>query len=234
MEHVSHFNQRMAVHSKNKALMCKVFPFSLGPVAMRWFDSLGAGSIDSFKELTQAFGSFFITCSKVPRPLDSLLSLFMRKGETLKTYPNRYWEIFNEIDGNFDDMAIKTFKVGLPTKHGLKKSLTRKPATNVRQFIDRIDKYKRVEEGQQQGKEKSKVISQEMRDFRSDRYNNNRPRRDFVGQSEPTAPQMVNTVFREPMHQVLEKIKNESYFKWPNKIGRDPLRHNQSLHCQYH
>ena len=52
VEHVSHFNQRMVVHSKNEALMCKVFLFSLGPVAIRWFDSLGAGSIDSFKELT--------------------------------------------------------------------------------------------------------------------------------------------------------------------------------------
>ena len=52
VEHVSHFNQRMAVHSKNEALMCKVFPSSLGLMAMRWFDGLGARSIDSFKELT--------------------------------------------------------------------------------------------------------------------------------------------------------------------------------------
>ena len=52
VEHVSHFNQRMVVHSKNEVLMCKVFPSSLGPVAMRWFDGLGVGSIDSFKELT--------------------------------------------------------------------------------------------------------------------------------------------------------------------------------------
>ena len=49
MEHVSHFNQRMAVHSKNEALMCKVFPSSLRPVAMRWFDGLVEGSISSFK-----------------------------------------------------------------------------------------------------------------------------------------------------------------------------------------
>ena len=35
VEHVSHFNQRMAVHSRNKILMCKVFPSSLGPMAMR-------------------------------------------------------------------------------------------------------------------------------------------------------------------------------------------------------
>ena len=40
------------MHSKNEALMCKAFPSNLGPVAMRWFNGLGAGSIDSFKELT--------------------------------------------------------------------------------------------------------------------------------------------------------------------------------------
>ena len=90
VEHVSHFNQRMAVHSKNETLMCKVFPSSLGPMAMRWFDGLAAGSVNSFRELTQAFGSRFITCSRVPQPLDSLLSMSMREGETLKAYSDRY------------------------------------------------------------------------------------------------------------------------------------------------
>jgi len=96
-------------------------------------------------------------------------------------YSDKYWEMFNERDGDFDDVAIRTFKVGLPAEHGLRKSLTRKSATSVHQFMDRIDKYKRVEEGQQQGKGKAKVVPQEMRDFRLDRYNNNRPRRDFAG-----------------------------------------------------
>ena len=54
----------MIVHSKNETLMCKVFSFSLGPMAMRWFDGLGVGTIDSFKKLTRAFGSRFIICSK--------------------------------------------------------------------------------------------------------------------------------------------------------------------------
>nr|POF00331.1 hypothetical protein CFP56_33964 [Quercus suber] len=50
VEHVNHFNQRMAVHSRNEALMCKVFPSSLGLVVMRWFDGLKEGSISSFQE----------------------------------------------------------------------------------------------------------------------------------------------------------------------------------------
>ena len=155
---MNQFNHRMAVHSKDGALLCKIFPSSLGPVAMRWFNGLRVNSINSFKELTQAFGSRFVTCSKVPRPLDSLLSLFMREGETLKTYSDRYWEMYNKIDSNFEDVAISTFKIGLPNEHGLRKSLTGKTVTNVRQLIDWIDKYKRVEEDQQQGKGKAKVI----------------------------------------------------------------------------
>ena len=88
--------------------------------------------------------------------------------------------MYNEIDGDFNDVTISTFKVGLQTKHGLRKSLTGKLITSMRQLMDRINKYKRVEEDQKQGKGKDKVILQEMRDFKSDRYNNNRPWRDFA------------------------------------------------------
>ena len=81
--------------------------------------------------------------------------------------------MFNEIDGNFDDVAIKTFKISLPVEYDLRKSLTRKPVRSVRQLMDHIDEYNQVEEDQQQGKEKAKVVSQDRRDVRSDRNNNN-------------------------------------------------------------
>ena len=78
------------MHAKSEALMCKVFLSSLGLVAMRWFDGLKEGFINSFKELTRAFGACFVTCSGVPWPLDSLLSMAMREGEILKTYSDNY------------------------------------------------------------------------------------------------------------------------------------------------
>ena len=92
-------------------------------------------------------------------------------------------------------MVISTFKVGLPTEHGLRKSLTGKPVTSMRQLMDKIDKYKKVKEDQQQEKGKVKVIPQERRDFRLDRYNNNQSRRDFASQLGPANTQVVNTVF---------------------------------------
>ena len=50
----------------------------------------------------------------------------------MKTYSNKCWEMFNEIDENFDNVAIRTFKVSLPVEHDLRKSLTRKLARSVR------------------------------------------------------------------------------------------------------
>ncbi|XP_023901572.1 uncharacterized protein LOC112013411 [Quercus suber] len=160
VERVSHFNQRMAIHSRNETLMCKFFPSSLRLVAMRWFDELEEGSIRSLEELTRAFG-----------------------------------ETFNEIGGDFEDVAIRTFKIGLPTEHDLRKSLTKKLARSMCQLMDRIDKHKRVEEDQTQGKGKVKVFP-EKRDLLAGGYNHNQPMRDFSNQSLGTGAQMVNSVFK--------------------------------------
>ena len=56
--------------------------------------------------------------------------------------------MFNKIDVNFDNVAIRTFKVGLPAEHDLRKSLTRTPVGSVRQLMDRINEYKQVKKDQ--------------------------------------------------------------------------------------
>ena len=87
----------------------------------------------------------------------------------MKAYSDRYCKMFNEIDGSYDYVAISTFKAGLPAEHDLRKSLTSKPVTSVRSLMDRIDKYRRIEDDQLQGKGKAKAIPQERRDSRSNR-----------------------------------------------------------------
>ena len=77
------------------------------------------------------FSARFVTCSRVPKLLDSLLSVVMKEGETFKTYSNRYWELFNEIDRDFEDVVVRAFKVGLPMNSDLRKSLTMKLAQDM-------------------------------------------------------------------------------------------------------
>ena len=55
-----------------------------------------------------------------------------------------------------------------------------------------------------------------------------------MGQSGPVITPIINTVFQEPVRQVMEKIKNEPFFKWPNKMAGDLTKRNQNLYCHYH
>ena len=61
-----------------------------------------------------------------------------------------------------------------------------------------------------------------------------RPRKDLRIQESEVQMGEVNVTFKEPVHKIVNRIKNEPYFRWPNKIGGDPSRQNQSLHCTYH
>ena len=44
----------------------------------------------------------------------------------------------------------------------------------------------------------------------------------------------VNVVFKEPVHKIIDQIKNEPYFRWLSKMGGDSSRRNQNLCCTYH
>ena len=86
VEHVSHYIQMMSLHTYNNALMCKVFPFSLGPTALRWFNGLRKCSVHSFSKLIHEFDVRFMTYSLVPQLVDVLRSMKMGVGETLCSY----------------------------------------------------------------------------------------------------------------------------------------------------
>ncbi|XP_050250571.1 uncharacterized protein LOC126697564 [Quercus robur] len=229
VEHVSHYIQMISLHTHNDALMCKVFPSSLGPTALRWFNGLRKGSICSFSELIQEFGIRFVTCSRVPQPVDALLSMKMRVGETLRSYTSRYWELYNKIDGDNERVAASTFRMGLLEDSRLRESLTKNPPEGMRQLMRRIKEYKRLEDDQLQSKGKASMMTRPQQvgfPFR--------PRGGPVIQEPATQMGEVNVTFKEPVHRILDRIKHEPYFRWPNKMGGDPSRRNQSLYCTYH
>ncbi|XP_023895031.2 uncharacterized protein LOC112006941 [Quercus suber] len=229
VEHISHYIQMMFLHTHNDALMCKGFPSSLGPTALRWFNGLRKGSIHNFAELIQEFGVRFVTCSRVPQLVDALLSMKMRVGETLCSYAARYWELYNEIGGGNKKIIASTFRMGLPEDSDLQESLTKKPPEDMRQLMRRIEEYKRLEDDQLQSKGKAPVLNRPRQNVYTPRIRGN------LRIQEPEAQVgKVNLAFREPVHRIVDKIKHEPYFRWPNKMGRDPSRRNQSLYCTYH
>ncbi|XP_075654972.1 uncharacterized protein LOC142625160 [Castanea sativa] len=131
VEHVSHYIQMMSLYSQNEVLMCKVFPSSFRPTALRWLNGLRKGSIHNFDELIQEFGARFMTCNRVPQLVNALLSMKIRAGETLRNYANRYWELYNEISGGNEKVVASTFRLGFPQDSKLRDSLTIRPPENM-------------------------------------------------------------------------------------------------------
>ena len=136
VEHVRHYNQSMVIYSKNEALMCKIFPSSLGPTTMRWYNGLEKWSIRGYDELIKAFKARFVTCSRTSKPFDSLLTMSMKEGETLRTYSNCYWELYNEIGGDNRGIVASIFKVRFFIDSDLRASLTLKPVTNMNKLME--------------------------------------------------------------------------------------------------
>lgn len=128
--------------------MCKIFLSNLGFTAMRWYDGLEKGSIRGYDELIRAFEVRFVTCSRTSKPFDYLLTMSMRERKALRAYLDCYWELYNEIRGDNEEIATSTFKVGLPTDSNLRALLALKPVTNMNKLMEWVDEYKRLEDDQ--------------------------------------------------------------------------------------
>ncbi|XP_028068900.1 uncharacterized protein LOC114271483 [Camellia sinensis] len=128
-------------------------------------------------------------------------------------------------------MAIMSFKHGLRPESKLRQSLTKHPATALKDLRARIEQYARLEDdqipievalGEQTTRHKKKADRGEHRGLLVNEVDKSK------------SHEAVITVFKEPIYRILERIKREPFFVWPPKMLGDPIRRNQKLKCTYH
>uniref|UniRef100_A0A2N9ERL9 Uncharacterized protein n=1 Tax=Fagus sylvatica TaxID=28930 RepID=A0A2N9ERL9_FAGSY len=233
--HIDHYHHRMALWRYRDPLMCRIFPSSLGEVALRWFNQLERGSIGSWSQMAEVFVGRFITNSRRSRGLDTLMVIRLGTNESLKDYSARFWETYNDIDACAEDTALQAFKLGLPPSTGLRQSLTKRPPTTLKKLMDRVERFVRVEED---GGNTNAVVSEVPVSPPISRP----PVRTAQAPKARSAPtsyaapsyKAFHTVFKEPIHRLLDKIKGKPFFVWPSKLIGDPAVRNQNLYCFYH
>uniref|UniRef100_A0A2N9GSI0 Uncharacterized protein n=1 Tax=Fagus sylvatica TaxID=28930 RepID=A0A2N9GSI0_FAGSY len=209
--HIDHYHHRMALWRYRDPLMCRIFPSSLGEVALRWFNQLERGSIGSWSQMAEIFVGRFITNSRRSRGLDTLMVI------------------------RLEDTALQAFKLGLPPSTGLRQSLTKRPPTTLKKLMDRVERFVRVEED---GGNTNAVVSEVPVSPPVSRP----PVRTAQAPKARSAPtsyaapsyKAFHTVFKEPIHRLLDKIKGKPFFVWPSKLIGDPAVRNQNLYCFYH
>jgi hypothetical protein len=232
--HISHFRQSMALHLGNDTLMCQMFPSSLGPMSLRWFNRLQHSSIHSWDELAEAFVSRFITNSWKPKEFDSLMSMRMKDSESLKSYSTRYWEVYNEVDSGTEEMAIKTFKQGLDPESELRHSLSKRPAKSMRDLMSRIEQYVWVEEDRARTRATSTQSRLPRKPANVEQRKAELPAKNPTRFPRPWELGGIHTVFNEPIYHIMAEIKNEPFFIWLTPLGGDPSKRDPNKYCSYH
>lgn len=91
--HIQHYQQALFMHDGDDAIMCKIFPSSLGKVALAWFHKLEPYTIKSWKQLSEEFTTWFLTSQTTPKTFEVLSSMKQGPG-----YAKKFWEAFNEIE----------------------------------------------------------------------------------------------------------------------------------------
>ncbi|XP_028085048.1 uncharacterized protein LOC114286151 [Camellia sinensis] len=214
--------------------MCKVFPSSLGEFGLRWFNRLLAESIYNWKQLSEEFLARFVSNAKISKEPDTLFGLRKEQEETLRNYVRKYQKEYNDLKENVcnEQMVVMFFKHGLRPESKLRQSLTKRPATVLKDLRARIEQYARLKDDQIL----IEVASAEQTTLENRRKaDRGEPRGVVVNEADKSkSHEAVVTVFKEPIYRIMEKIKREPFFTWPPKMLGDPVWRNQKLRCTYH
>lgn len=141
--HLVHYKHVMSLFTSNDALLCKVFPASLGDEALYWLNSqLPPRSITSFSQLCEAFMSRFVTSDTTEKETNHLLALKQRPDETLRQYASRFWALYNKIDRCDSKISTRGFKDGLTTTYDqVYDDLARDKPHSMKELMQRMDEW---------------------------------------------------------------------------------------------
>jgi hypothetical protein len=163
--------------------------------------------------MAEAFVARFITNSRKRKEMSTLLTMKLEDNETLKDYSIRFWETYNDIEACGEEVAITTFKMGLPTSSGLRQSLIKHPPRDLGKLMHKIDQFVRIEEDgcgtpPVQTVAQPKVITTKPAVWIENTTKNLSTLKNLVA---PTF-RAFDTVFKEPIYRIMEKIKKEPFF----------------------
>ncbi|XP_028058964.1 uncharacterized protein LOC114262767 [Camellia sinensis] len=242
-DHIRYYKQAMMLHANDEALMCRIFPSSLGPLAVRW--------------------ARFITNEVQPKQANSLWVMQIKPEDTLHEYSARYWECFNLVDDACNDsMAISAFKMRLHPDSPLRSLLTRRPPKTVWALMKKVEEYYKVKDDALHVKAGQKALKSALSSLvqsinavppsspelqrrskrenrRGSRQSNKQCSRHLNEQYQVDSrhPRHSNKKYMElaePISKILSKVQHLPFFKWPSKMIRPPNTRRRDRRCEYH
>ena len=89
-DHLNTFKTTLGLQQPPDEILCRSFPTILKGAAREWFTKLPTSSINSFKQLSNAFLRHFVGGQRPKRLADHLLTIRQGEKETLRLYVKRF------------------------------------------------------------------------------------------------------------------------------------------------
>ncbi|XXG59194.1 hypothetical protein AAC387_Pa04g1317 [Persea americana] len=198
----------------------------------------------------------------IPKTDADLIALRMQEDESVTQFARRFWAVYSQIECASEELAVKSFQLALRPGIQLRAQLVMYPVTTMKELMTRANRFILAKEDEVRGREnfgltkKSQPARGDSRfSRREDRRRDPSPDRRKARSSEqrrtpstlaagsgnnrrpghePASHVAVNTIFKEPIYRLLNKIKAQPFFKRPRPMTTDPSSRDQSKFCAYH
>ena len=98
LDYLNTFKMTLGLQQPSDEILCRSSLTTLKGAAREWSTKLPTSSIDSFKQLGNAFLRHFVGGQRLKRPADHLLTIRQGEKETLRSYVKRFTRETLEVD----------------------------------------------------------------------------------------------------------------------------------------
>ena len=219
-----HYRQLMTLDIGNDALLCKVFPASL------WFHRLPPNSIDSFRDLSEAFVGQYLCSACQKTNISTLQNIKMQDNESLREFVKRFGQVVLQVEACSMDAVLQIFKRSICPGNPFFESLAKKPPTTMDDLFRRANKYSMLKDDVRAATHQVLVVGQASRSGAERNVKlPDRPRPSNRRQEGPSRPEMPPlTPLSISYEKLLHMIQDMSDFRWPRPLGTDPSKRDHS------
>ena len=159
VSHVNKFEIQMDIQKVSEDARCRIFPATLSEAAQEWFFKFPPASIVSWEMFVREFYGQFYAGRVHPTEANQLVEIRQQDGESLKDYIQRFMRVAAGAKMVGDEGKMMAITAGVKRRSPLWKSLRKDGVRTTQEFLDRADRYIKLEEaiaddGKPSGKDK--------------------------------------------------------------------------------
>jgi hypothetical protein len=176
---LSDYLQAVQILGGTKATAMQSLQLHLTGAARSWLNTLPDESIGSWGELESQFARNFRSTYKRPASMEEVKACVQKKGETLRSYIQRWSIIKNSAEDISDERAIDAFSEGL-RRSDLVEEIGRTRPTTVTELMEQANKFADGEDAYNNKRGRSPEVDRISRQRRRYRSGGNQGRRNQV------------------------------------------------------